>query len=113
MSMKIDKFIKKVNKNDRMFAEKDDNLINIYDDGGTLMMKIPDDAMNWLEIHEMVNNFYGYFGKASREYLSAMIEEFLHTPIEERFPEKKYTVQVFPRNNGYLNLLNDDDFFHC
>lgn len=105
--MKIDEFIKKVNKNDRMLAEKVNKSIIIYDDG-MLLMKIPNDATNWLEIYGMINNFYDYFGKPSREYLSAMIEKLLHTPVDERFAEKKYTVQVFHYSEGYLNIDKND-----
>ncbi len=109
--MKIDEFIKKVNKNDRMFAKKGNKSIIIYDDGGMLLMQIPNDATNWLEIYVMINNFYDCFGKPSREYLSTLIDKFLHTPVEDRFPKKKYTVQVFPVDDGYLNM--DDDGYVC
>lgn len=44
-----------------------------------------------------------------------VVAELEVTPVEERFLEKEYTVQVFPVDDGYLNLDDDgcvytDDF---
>lgn len=88
--MKIDEFIEKVNQNDRMYAETVDGVVAIYDDSEHEVLDIACDATNWLDINYFINSFGSCFGKASREYLSALIEELLHTPIEERFPEKKW-----------------------
>ena len=91
--MKIKEFIEKVNENERMEAEEVDGVIAIYNDSDLAVVEIPCDATNLLEI-KFVENYYLYsFGKSSREYLSALIEEFLHTPVEERFPEKKYRLR--------------------
>ena len=91
--MKIKEFIEKVNENERMEAEEVDGVIAIYNDSDLAVVEIPCDATNLLEI-KFVENYYFYsFGKSSREYLSALIEEFLHTPVEERFPEKKYRLR--------------------
>ena len=91
--MKIKEFIEKVNENERMEAEEVDGVIAIYNDSDLTVVEIPCDATNLLEIN-FVENYYLYsFGKSSREYLSALIEEFLHTPVEERFPEKKYRLR--------------------
>ena len=91
--MKIKEFIEKVNENERMEAEEEDGVIAIYNDSDLAVVEIPCDATNLLEI-KFVENYYLYsFGKSSREYLSALIEEFLHTSIKERFPEKKYRLR--------------------
>ena len=88
--MKIDEFIEKVNRNDRMGAEEVDGVISIYNDSDHEVIDIPNGATNLLEI-DFIESYSRYnFGKPSREYLSALIEEFLETPIDERFPEKKY-----------------------
>lgn len=88
--MRINEFIKKVNRNDRMEAEEVDGVITIYNDSDHEVIDIPNGATNLLEIN-FIESYSRYnFGKPSREYLSALIEEFLHTPINERFPEKKY-----------------------
>lgn len=96
--MKIKEFIEKVNENERMEAEEVDGVIAIYNDSDLAVVEIPCDATNLLEI-KFVKNYYLYsFGKSSREYLSALIEEFLHTSIKERFPEKKYRLVVKREN---------------
>ena len=51
-----------------------------------------------------------YWKKEDREYLSALIEEFLHTPVKERFPEKKYCLRWIDDHDhckNYLNLNSD------
>lgn len=103
--MEIDKFIKKVNQNDRMYAETVDGVVAIYDDSEHEVLDIACDATNWLDINYFINSFGSCFGKASREYLSALIEEFLHTPIKERFPEKKYRLRWFDDDNGAKNYV--------
>lgn len=98
--MKIKEFIEKVNENERMEAEEVDGVIAIYNDSDLAVVEIPCDATNLLEI-KFVENYYLYsFGKSSREYLSALIEEFLHTPVEERFPEKKYCLEAVRHYSG-------------
>lgn len=92
--MKIDEFIEKVNQNDRMEAETVDSVIAIYDDSEHEVLNIPCDATNMLEICFLESYSSYSFGKPSREYLSALIEEFLHTPIDERFPEKKWHLLI-------------------
>ena len=110
--MKIKEFIEKVNENERMEAEEVDGVIAIYNDSDLAVVEIPCDATNLLEI-KFVENYYLYsFGKPSREYLSALIEEFLHTSIKERFPEKKYVLSAIRCAEGpipikqYVNAIN-------
>lgn len=92
--MRINEFIKKVNRNDRMEAEEVDGVITIYNDSDHEVIDIPNGATNLLEI-DFIESYSRYnFGKPSREYLSALIEEFLETPIDERFPEKKYRLMA-------------------
>lgn len=103
--MKIDEFIKKVNRNDRMEAEEVDGVITIYNDSDHEVIDIPNGATNLLEI-DFIESYSRYnFGKPSREYLSALIEEFLHTPIKERFPEKKYRLRWIDEDDGDRNYL--------
>ena len=104
--MKIDEFIKKVNRNDRMEAEEVDGVITIYNDSDHEVIDIPNGATNLLEIN-FIESYSRYnFGKPSREYLSALIEEFLHTPINERFPEKKYRLRWIDDDDGFANYLD-------
>lgn len=104
--MKTNELIKRINQNRRMFAEFDDGTISICDDAGKLLLEIPSEATNWLEIYGMINNFYDCFGKRSREYLSALIDEYLQTPLEERFPEKKYRLRWIDDDDGFANYLD-------
>lgn len=104
--MKIDEFIEKVNRNDRMEAEEIDGVITIYNDSDHEVIDIPNGATNLLEIN-FIESYSRYnFGKPSREYLSALIEEFLHTPINERFPEKKYRLRWIDDDDGFANYLD-------
>ena len=103
--MKIGEFIKKVNQNDRMTAETVDSVIAICDDSDHELIDIPNDATNLLEIDFTYSYSYYCFGKSSREYLSALIEEFLHTPIEDRFSEKKYRLRWIDDEDGDRNYF--------
>lgn len=102
--MRINEFIKKVNRNDRMEAEEVDGVITIYNDSDHEVIDIPNGATNLLEIN-FIESYSRYnFGKPSREYLSALIEEFLHTPINERFPEKKYRLMAMRYVEGPIAI---------
>ena len=104
--MRINEFIKKVNRNDRMEAEEVDGVITIYNDSDHEVIDIPNGATNLLEIN-FIESYSRYnFGKPSREYLSALIEEFLHTPINERFPEKKYRLRWITDDDGTPNYIH-------
>ena len=104
--MKIDEFIEKVNRNDRMEAEEIDGVITIYNDSDHEVIDIPNGATNLLEI-DFIESYSRYnFGKLEREYLSPLIEEFLHTPIKERFPEKKYCLRLFDDDDGNPNYAD-------
>ena len=88
--MKIDEFIEKVNERDGMRAKKTAEGIVIGTPNNIGIFNIPEDATNFIEIDTWATSNSLYWKKPDREYLSALIEEFLHTPINERFPEKKY-----------------------
>lgn len=88
--MKIDEFIEKVNERDGMRAKKTAEGIVIGTPNNIGIFNIPEDATNFIEIDTWATSNSLYWKKPDREYLSALIEEFLHTPIKERFPEKKY-----------------------
>ena len=115
VEMKTNELIKRINQNRRMFAEFDDGTISICDDAGKLLLEIPSEATNWLEIYGMINNFYDCFEKRSREYLSALIDEYLQTPLEERFPRYRIRLHGFRSDNGKQYLTTDDikNVFAC
>ena len=66
---------------------------------------VPEDATNFIEIDTWATSNSLYWKKEDREYLSALIEELLHTPVEERFPEKKYRLRWIDDRNGKTNYV--------
>lgn len=92
--MEIKEFIEKVNEHDGMQAKKVYKRIAIGTPNNIGIFSIPEDATNFIEIDTWATSNSLYWKKEDREYLSALIEEFLHTPVEERFPEKKYRLVV-------------------
>lgn len=106
--MKIKEFIEKVNEHDGMQAKKIDKGIAIGTPNNMGIFSIPEDATNFIEIDTWATSNSLYWKKEDREYLSALIEEFLHTPVEERFPEKKYRLRWFDDELGetFLGFSN-------
>lgn len=96
--MKIKEFIEKVNKRDGMRAKEVDKRIVIGTPNNMGIFSLPEDATNFIEIDTWATSNSLYWKKADREYLSSLIEEFLHTPIRERFPEKKYRLVANPNS---------------
>ena len=103
--MKIDEFIEKVNERDGMRAKKTAEGIVIGTPNNIGIFNIPEDATNFIEIDTWATSNSLYWKKPDREYLSALIEEFLHTPIKERFPEKKYRLRWIDDDDGDRNYL--------
>ena len=104
--MKIDEFIEKVNERDGMRAKKTAEGIVIGTPNNIGIFNIPEDATNFIEIDTWATSNSLYWKKPDREYLSALIEEFLHTPIKERFSEKKYRLRwIDDDEDGDRNYL--------
>lgn len=119
--MKINELVKEVNSYflNLKAIRRDDGVLIISGNDDALLL-VPEKATNFMEVYFCIDNQGMYFTKANREKLSALIEEFLHTPIKERFPEKKYRVRLigFNSDNGsqYLTTEGDslnDKFFAC
>ena len=115
--MKIDELVEKVNERVGMEAKETDEGIVLGTPNNMGIFIIPEDATNFIEIETWATSNRLYWKKPDREYLSALIEEFLHTPIKERFPEKKYRVRLigFNSDNGRQYLTTDDikNVFAC
>lgn len=103
--MKIKEFIEKVNEHDGMQAKKVYKRIAIGTPNNMGIFSIPEDATNFIEIDTWATSNSLYWKKEDREYLSALIEEFLHTPVEERFPEKKYRLRWIDDRNRKANYV--------
>ena len=104
--MKIDEFIEKVNERDGMRAKKTAEGIVIGTPNNIGIFNIPEDATNFIEIDTWATSNSLYWKKPDREYLSALIEEFLHTSIKERFPEKKYRLRWLDDDGGNPNYAD-------
>lgn len=89
--MKINELVKEVNSYflSLKAIKRDDGILIISSNDEALLL-VPEKATNFMEVHFYVDNQGMYFTKADREKLSALIDEFLETPIKERFLEKKY-----------------------
>ena len=108
--MEIKEFVEKVNEHDGMRAKKIDKRIVIGTPNNMGIFSIPEDATNFIEIDTWATSNSLYWKKEDREYLSTLIEEFLHTPVKERFPEKKYCLRWIDDHDhckNYLNLNSD------
>lgn len=105
--MKINELVKEVNSYflSLKAIKRDDGILIISSNDEALLL-VPEKATNFMEVHFYVDNQGMYFTKADREKLSALIDEFLETPIKERFSEKKYRLRWFNDLNGASNCLN-------
>ena len=104
--MTIDELIKRLNKNERIKAESDAGEIVIYNDSGNVLLAIPFEATNFLEIVFNDQLPSDSMGNASREYVTAQIEEFLQTPIDKRQSEKEYLLKTGP--DDYLMAIKSN-----
>lgn len=109
--MKIDEFVRKANRNSEIGADDNDGVISIFADTGDLLIDVPVDATNFIEVNWYNVKPVNYFSKHTREYLSALIDEFLQTPIDERFPEKKYRLRWIDDTNGSKNYIECPDYW--
>lgn len=108
--MKIDEFIKKVNK--VAYVKRRNMRIDIYSSGN----KCYGEWFLSINPHQedlSIGYDWKYLDLEPNELITVItaVAELKATPVKERFPEKKYTVQVFPVYDGYLNLSGDGDVF--
>lgn len=104
--MKINELVKEVNSYflSLKAIKRDDGILIISSNDEALLL-VPEKATNFMEVHFYVDNQGMYFTKANREKLSALIDEFLETPIKERFQEKKYRLRWVADKDGDSNYL--------
>ncbi|WCT60429.1 hypothetical protein [Limosilactobacillus portuensis] len=95
--MKINKLVKEINSSflDLKAIKRDDGILISSSNDDELLL-VPEKATNFMDVYFYVDNQGKYFANADREKLSALIEEFLETPVKERFPEKKYRLVAIP-----------------
>ena len=105
--MKINELIKEINSYSlNLKAIKRDDGVLIISGNDDALLLVPKKATNFMEVYFCVDNQGMYFTKANRERLSALIEEFLETPLKERFPEKKYRLRWIDDDDGNSNYLD-------
>lgn len=108
--MKIDEFIKKVNE--VACIKRRDMRIDIY---SSVIKGYSEWFLSISPHQEDLNIGYDwkYLDLEPNKLITVItaIVELKATPVKERFPEKKYTVQVFPVDDGYLNM--DDNGYAC
>lgn len=108
--MKINELVREVNSYflSLKAVKRYDGILIISSNYDELLL-VPEKATNFMEVYFYVDNQGKYFTKANREKLSALIEEFLKTPIKERYPEKKYRLRWIDDDDGTPNYL---DYFN-
>jgi hypothetical protein len=88
--MTTEELVLQINRNHRVRAEKIDGRIFVYNDTSHLLFTFDEKATNFLDFTFNDQLPSDSMAQPSREYVAAQIEEYLQTPIKERFPEKKY-----------------------
>lgn len=108
--MKIDEFKRKASKyvevqedeNGIFLCSKDDPLsdvlLSLDPSKPTLELEYNDSPLEDISLDTLIK-------------VLSVVKELRDTPTEERFPEKKYTVQVFNNETGYLNVADSGEFF--
>lgn len=125
--MKIDEFIKEVNK--VAYAVLNNDEIYIYSDDETEaksqkwwflrlnpQISCLDSVYRWSNIEEYTDGL----DEADLFYILGLVQELRKTPVEERFPEKKYRLYVMRNATGpvpdrcylgnYGRSTNDEHF---
>lgn len=113
--MKINEFIKEVNK---FAAAKEDK----EDGDGIYIAGTQDDLEydNWFFViwpkqQIMSKNWdwdcLGTMSPKQLQRLFSLVDELEQTPVKERFPKKKYTIQVIDNPYRFLNRGKDGSYF--
>lgn len=87
--MKTKELIRRLNDHgfdvSKVFENNEIAFVDVNDDGFSIV--VPVDATNWLEIHTLVGS--GLNTKQS-DIASALVTEYLNTPVDERVSQKYY-----------------------
>lgn len=103
--MTTEELVLQINRNHRVRAEKIDGRIFVYNDTSHLLFTFDEKATNFLDFTFNDQLPSDSMGKASREYITAQIEEYLQTPIDKRQSEKKYALAWDGDDNGKSNYF--------
>ena len=108
--MKIDEAVKKIiDETNRVRAKVDDNNNLIIGSSNRpyqdWFLLFPANATSWNRILEVWNSLDHVTAQDLARVMD-VIQRLLDTPVEERFPEKKYRLRWIDDHDNYKNYLN-------
>lgn len=110
--MKIKEAIKIINSTKTVRASLEKEKIYFYEytvDEFDYFFVMPQKANNWDNVKEDFEALYSTTPKDLARVMD-VIQRLLDTPVKERFPEKKYTIQVIANcASAYLNCNKGDN----
>lgn len=110
--MKIDEAIKIINSTKTVRASLEKEKIYFYEytvSKFDYFLVMPQKANNWDNVEEDFEDLYSTTPKDLARVMD-VIQRLLDTPVKERFPEKKYTIQVIANcASAYLNCNKGDN----
>lgn len=106
--MKIDDFMKEVNKKYHFRAEYSDGCVWVCgwgrDDNDYIFM-LPKDASSYDEVDYDLNCLPNVYNSDDLFRLFDLIHDYIATPVQDRFPEKKYRLRWIDDANGNSNYF--------
>ena len=109
--MKIKEALNFINATTTVRAKVDGEYLNVFSKdmiSHNWFLKLNTKAVNW----DMVLKHWGGLTDVAPEDLARamdVIQRLLDTPVEERFPEKKYRLRWIDDGDGGRNYLDNDD----
>lgn len=106
--MKIKEAIKIINSTKMVRASLGKEEIYFYADGvdrSDYFLVMPQKANNWDNVEEDFEALYSITPKDLARVMD-VIQRLLDTPVNERFPEKKYRLRWIDDQGHYKNYLN-------
>lgn len=113
--MKIKEAIEIINGTTSSVSAKDsDNVLHISSKNtaiyGDWFLKMPMNAISWESIRKEWGGLSPNIRPEDLARVMDVIQRLLDTPVKDRFPEKKYTIQVIANyDSAYLNCRKEDN----
>lgn len=111
--MKIEEAIKIINSTKTAVAGLGKEKIYFYANNGVddfdYFLMMPTKANNWGNVEEDFEALYSITPKDLARVMD-VVQRLLDTPVEERFPEKKYRLRWISDDGGSTNYLYLDDY---
>ena len=110
--MKIEEAIKIINSTKTVRASLEKEKIYFYEytvSKFDYFLVMPQKANNWDNVKEDFEALYSTTPKDLARVMD-VVQRLLDTPVKDRFPEKKYTIQVIANyDSAYLNCRKEDN----